>query len=242
MNYADRTYDQSMGKGNDPNCAGAADTAAPIGNPTADLQALPEAKIDELWAQAATPVNRMRAALHETRKGMRQRGRSASSLRFLQERERELQAKIEELSAALAPFEAEWERRGGWTRAYLVMNDDGHIHRSTHCSTLRPSTLISWLPELSGKTEDEIIDHAGHMACTVCYPDAPTRPSFQRGLKQAEEEKARKAAGRCPGSGTPGENIDWRRYRPCGRCPQCGGVYGVTSTGKLRAHKPRKDS
>lgn len=226
-----------MGKGNDPNCQ-ASGTGAAIGSPTADLPSMREPEIDELWAATAAPLNKAINALVDTRKQLRKYRRAGAGAGFLERREAELEAKIEELKPTMDPFEAEWERRGGWTRAYLVMNDDGHIHRATHCSTLRPTTIVSWLPELSGKSEDEIIDHAGHMACTVCYPDAPTRPSFQASLKKAEEEKAKKNAGRCPGSGAQGEGVDWTRYRPYGRCPECGGTYGVSSYGKLRPHKP----
>lgn len=78
-------------------------------------------------------------------------------------------------------YNAEWSRRGGWTQAWLVTSSDGHIHRSRHCHTLRWSTVIGLIPQLSGLAQDEIVGEAGEAACTSCYPDAPvevrTRPA-----------------------------------------------------------------
>jgi hypothetical protein len=139
----------------------------------------------------------------------------------------------------LEPFEQEWRRRGGWTRAYLVTNDDGHIHRSTNCQSLHRTTQLAWLPELSGADDEQIIAHAGFSACTFCYPDAPTHPSFIKGQQEAAAAEQAKQNARCPGSGTyaaPG-SYDARLHSPWTRCPECGEGVSVTSTGKLRAHK-----
>lgn len=70
-------------------------------------------------------------------------------------------------------YDAEWNRRGGWTQAWLVTSSDGHIHRSRHCHTLRWSTTIALIPQLSGLAEDDIVGEAGEAACTACYPSAP---------------------------------------------------------------------
>lgn len=63
--------------------------------------------------------------------------------------------------------------RGGWNRAFLVSNANGHVHSSTGCSTCRPTTQYAWLTDYSGAEEDAIVKDAGHRACTSCYPSAP---------------------------------------------------------------------
>ncbi len=103
------------------------------------------------------------------------------------------------------PFEEEFARRRGWTRAFLVNNTGGHVHRNRHCSTCYPTTSYLWLPQYSGRPEDEIVSDAGEKACTVCYPSAPaevlSRPSkiedpeavaAREGREQAKAARAAK--------------------------------------------------
>lgn len=74
----------------------------------------------------------------------------------------------------LAKLEAEFSRRGGWSRAYLVT--DGHVHSSQGCSSCNRGefpTRFAWMIDYSGKSHAEIIEAAGERACTICYPDAP---------------------------------------------------------------------
>jgi hypothetical protein len=71
---------------------------------------------------------------------------------------------------------AEFDRRGGWTRAFLVTNGNGHVHSSMHCSTCNRglhATQFQWMTDWSAKDEAEIVEAAGWRACTVCYPSAP---------------------------------------------------------------------
>ena len=82
-------------------------------------------------------------------------------------------AKAAELAEEMAPLEDEFRRRGGWTRAFLVSNTSGHVHKNMHCGTCFPSTQYAWMTEFSGMDEAEIVDAAGERACTVCYPTAP---------------------------------------------------------------------
>lgn len=97
------------------------------------------------------------------------------------------------------PFEEEYTRRGGWTRAFLVDNAGGHVHKSMHCSTCYPTTRFTWLPSYSGGTENTIVDDAGEKACTECYPSAPVetlnRPSRiespERAAARIAKEKAK---------------------------------------------------
>ena len=67
----------------------------------------------------------------------------------------------------------EYTRRGGWTRAFLVNNSNGHVHSSTSCSTCFETTQYAWLTDYSGANEEAIVADAGVRACTVCYPSAP---------------------------------------------------------------------
>lgn len=81
--------------------------------------------------------------------------------------------RIAALTAQMKPYEDEYHRRGGWTRAYLVQNNGGHVHSSTHCASCYMTTRYTWLTDYSGKAEDDIVYASGELACTVCYPTAP---------------------------------------------------------------------
>ena len=68
-----------------------------------------------------------------------------------------------------------------WTRAFLVINSNGHVHSSLDCSTCFPTTRYQWLIQYSNDDENTIVEDAGQDACTICYPSAPAevlnRPS-----------------------------------------------------------------
>ena len=94
---------------------------------------------------------------------------------------RDLQLRLDAAKAAYDaavertyPFEDEFTRRGGWTRAFLVLNSNGHVHSSRHCTTCYPTTQYGWLPQYSGHDEAEIVADAGRDACSTCFPTAPT--------------------------------------------------------------------
>ncbi|MFD7247942.1 hypothetical protein ACFV6Y_39105 [Streptomyces massasporeus] len=93
--------------------------------------------------------------------------------KFYEGKAAEERVKAQELAGQIAPLNAEYDRRGGWPRAFLVQNSGGHVHGSMGCSTCFPSTQYAWLTDYSGKGEDEIVYAAGELACTVCYPSAP---------------------------------------------------------------------
>jgi len=157
-------------------------------------------------------------------------------------------ALLKTLGEEIARLDSEFARRGGWSRFYLVQNAGGHIHSSMNCSTCNrytsrgwSQTKFGWMTNLSGQTEAEAVAERGAILCTVCFPSAPVEWT-----NKYELEKAAKEAAKCPGSGT---YID--RDLPhrtgyysgnWGTCPEagCGVRIGVTSTGKLRAHKPGK--
>jgi hypothetical protein len=123
---------------------------------------------------------------------------------FLKQWERvdNYQAQIDDLTMEMRPYEEEFDRRGGWTRAFLVTNAQGHVHKDMRCSTCRPTTQYHWVTDMSGKVEDEIVDAAGERACTVCYPSAPVEtlnkptrlftPDEVEKKKAAEERAAAK--------------------------------------------------
>lgn len=68
-----------------------------------------------------------------------------------------------------------------WTRAFLVLASNGHVHSSRGCNTCFPTTRYNWLVQYSNDDENTIVEDAGRDACTVCYPSAPAdvlnRPS-----------------------------------------------------------------
>lgn len=112
-------------------------------------------------------------------------------------------AEAEAARAEQQPGEREYVRRGYWERSFLVIASNGHAHRSMHCSTCFPTTSFTWLPELSGLTEAEIVEEAGERACTVCYPSAPVdvlkrasrlRPDVEARAARAATNAARAAA------------------------------------------------
>lgn len=121
---------------------------------------------------------------------------------------------VMECKVAAGPLEDEFDRRGGWTRAWLVLNAGGHVHRTMECRTCFDTTKFAWLTHLSGHDETEIVELAGKTACTECYPSAPVevrnRPSqintpeqLVRIAEKAERAKARAAKAITAPDGTP---------------------------------------
>jgi hypothetical protein len=82
-----------------------------------------------------------------------------------------------------------------WTRAFLVLASNGHVHSSLNCSTCFPTTRYQWLIQYSNDDEATIVDDAGQDACTICYPSAPAetlnRPSRIVTADKVAKEKAR---------------------------------------------------
>ena len=95
--------------------------------------------------------------------------------------------KIDELVAQRKPLSSrrselmEIYKNDPWTRAFLVINSNGHVHSSMGCSTCFDTTRYNWLVQYSNDDEATIVADAGQDACTVCYPSAPAdvlnRPS-----------------------------------------------------------------
>lgn len=103
----------------------------------------------------------------------------------------DLQEEVRRVQGEIALRNDEFNRRGGWTRAFIVPG--GHVHSSMDCSSCYPTTKFGWMPELSGDDEDEIVGKAGERACTVCYPTAPVDVLSRPTSLWTEDEKKAQA-------------------------------------------------
>lgn len=116
------------------------------------------------------------------------------------------EAQVAELEKAAAPLHAEYRRRGGWARYFIVKNENGHIHSSMQCQTCNREgklTDFGWLTAWSGTEAKDLTAEVGPTACTVCFPWAETiRVEAEAAAKAAKKtareelaaEKARVAA------------------------------------------------
>lgn len=169
-----------------------------------DLTTATPVEIDEAWAPLAAKTFEYfwksvdtRTEIHKLQRSVEAGGWQA---KFEAEKIERLEASLPKLAElreaaelAEAPYKAEWTRRGGWTRAYLVVTKgQGHVHRSTECSTCYPTTQFNWLTFLSGATEQEIVDQAGERACTVCYASAPVELHLDRPTQLFSEDEKRR--------------------------------------------------
>jgi hypothetical protein len=104
---------------------------------------------------------------------------------------------VNEVTAKENPLNEEYNRRGGWTRAFLVAGLDGHVHYWMNCQTcnhMGQATRFQWMTDYSGQTEEQIVEAAGERACTVCYPTAPVaekRPTLMFSHEEVAAAKAR---------------------------------------------------
>lgn len=121
--------------------------------------------------------------------------RDAYSRRYLEDAER-YEAEAKALAAEIAPLNAEFVRRGGWLRYFLVLNSNGHVHRGMDCNTCFDTTQYTWVTDLSDCNEDAAVKEFGELMCTVCFPLAPTNPDPRRflpGTRAAAERDAKRA-------------------------------------------------
>ena len=97
---------------------------------------------------------------------------------------------IAELEAEAAPFHALY-REHRWSRFFLVLNTNGHIHSDTSCSTCFITTEFGWLPQLSGLTEADAVEQQGEILCSVCFPSAPVEwtNGTSKATKDAKAER-----------------------------------------------------
>lgn len=103
-------------------------------------------------------------------------------------------AERDAILAERAPYDAEFTRRGGWTRFFLVDNIGGHVHNSMSCTTCYATTEFAWLPEFSGQDEAGVVELAGESACTVCFPSAPVDVLKRASRIESPDRKAAREA------------------------------------------------
>jgi hypothetical protein len=143
-------------------------------------------------------------------RGERYEGQLRYQQTLLEEKLAKLDAveqQVANIQAKAVPYELEFARRGGWSRAFLAKSSTNpHVHRSMSCSTCnkrdRP-TMFAWMTDFSGMDEERIVQAAGERACTTCYPSAPVdvlgRPTTMfsdeevDAARQREERAALKA-------------------------------------------------
>lgn len=112
------------------------------------------------------------------------------------------QAEKHEATAAAArrearPFHNEYAQRR-WNRYFLVTNNNGHVHRGMNCGTCFSTTEYAWLVDLADCDEAAMVAEYGEMACTVCFPAAPTMKGFADGTsayaRKTQAERDARAA------------------------------------------------
>jgi len=157
-----------------------------------------------------------------------------------------LDPQIDEIDRKMAPYGAEYRRRR-WPRYYRVTSSSpGHVHRGLNCSTCHPTTEFAWLNDLSGKSSKAMVAQWGDVACTICFPEAPTMPEWQTGTKKRQAREAQEE-GVCPLSGTiwtqrPDAPPDAPRRPTNAKCQQCGAQIKISpDTRKIRKHNYPKD-
>lgn len=170
-----------------------------------DLTVKTPVEIDTVLAEIYAEAQQIRFRLRTLEGWLkRENGRSLASQQAIGDqgaRVENYKIKLAELQAEAEPFEAEFARRGGWSRYFLVTNSNGHVHRGMDCGTCFPSTQYAWLVELADCDEDAMITEFGEKACTVCFPTAPANPKFhapgrrdREAIEARAAEKAAKAA------------------------------------------------
>lgn len=198
-----------------------------------DLHTATPTEIDEALAD----LSYERAKRRATRESVLRRIETFRHNRAVYERElTATDEAIAVLTEQIRPLDAEFLRRGRWTRFFLVPG--GHIHRTLNCSTCnrgRTMTDFRWLPALSGLSDADAVTAHGAILCTVCFPDAPVE--WTNGAKAGDDLV-------CPGTGTADydEKTARRGYVSGngGRCSHCGTWQTITRGGVLRKHN-RKD-
>jgi hypothetical protein len=225
------------------------------GTATADLTIMTPAEIDtilsEIWGRinaVQTQIADINDKARSARKAVKQGFKHYDGLAEKYEaRIPALREQLVPIKAEALPYENEYVRRGGWSRAFLVSNSNGHVHSSMNCSTCFITTQYAWMIDYSGKDEAEIVEAAGCMACTVCFPSAPveilaqpTKMFVSPEAKAKAEKKAAAEASKCKGSLTHNYDRATARLGYCagnyGICNDCGQRVTVTKSNALRSH------
>lgn len=204
-----------MGRGQTPNDE--TTLSRRHGTPGAgDLTESTPVEIDTVLAELWSKRQQLALRIAEDRKRLevidagKARPREASRLEEIKQRLGRNEASAHELQEQIDVYQAEFERRGGWHRYYLVVGEGsgiGHVHRSMYCTTCYPTTQYSWLIDLADCDEKAMVEEFGEKACSVCFPDAPSmyaemkakgltskvEQRDQAAREQAAEEKRKRA-------------------------------------------------
>jgi hypothetical protein len=127
------------------------------------------------------------------------------------------------LGEAQARLQAEYIRRGGWSRVYLVTNSNGHVHNTTGCRNCYVTTSYFWVTELSGASDEQVVAQAGARTCLSCFDSVREdiiagRPCLIETPQQRanrEEREAVKAAKIAKGVTADGSPLKVRIGREC---------------------------
>ena len=139
--------------------------------------------------------------------------------------------------ADAAPLE-EIYRKEQWSRFFLVTNTNGHVHKAMRCSSFRMTTNIVWLPELSGKSANEMVSEFGEKACTICFPEAPTMKEWEEAkakAKKLEDETVCAGSRRMGVEGKGRQGFVAGNYQTCSVCAEQVGGKGSF----VRKHKKK---
>jgi hypothetical protein len=157
------------------------------------------AAIDAVWfeaenrlAQIAGHIASYQRQAEDPKLARASDGGAASRAYYLREAERiraSYAAEVASLNAVVAPLAEEWGRRGGWSRFLICHSDNGHFHKRG-CHTLWRAQ-VSWVADLSGLSENEVIEAVGFKACSQpdCFPLAPVHPAWAASEAKAKEVK-----------------------------------------------------
>jgi hypothetical protein len=160
-----------------------------------DLSQQTPSEIDTQLAELHEQLTRAQFSLARSER-LLERDTERGATWNLEQRNEDVQAdyeRVQQVEMEMAPFHAEYERRGRWTRFFLVTNANGHIHTSMHCATCFPDTEFGWLPQYSGMTDEEIVERESYRACTVCLPIAPAEQQAARERHTREQREAKRA-------------------------------------------------
>lgn len=138
--------------------------------------------------QAEANATERASALNQRIYFARQSGIDVTTMKIERDKFR---AEQERASERVRELDGEFQRRGGWSRFYLVANTGGHVHTSTHCRTCYASTQFVWLVDQSGKSNEEVSGLAGEKSCADCFPNLPAEV-MRRKTRLEDPEKAKK--------------------------------------------------
>lgn len=102
------------------------------------------------------------------------------------------------IGAEIVSLNAEYARRGGWTRYYMVDNTGGHLHTTTACRNTYRTTPWYWMTGMSGLTSAEAVALGGGLSCLTCFPGLreiieENRPCRIETLNQRKSREQREA-------------------------------------------------